>query len=99
MVCSYSEFFAVFEHANRTGHIPIWSKVKFNDCDPHWYTHRIKEAIHIRLHPNNTNKDSRIEIPKAWILTIKQHNSRFMRTYDGTPSNNQNNSVPKCYKQ
>ena len=28
--------------------------------DPHWYTRRIKEAIHIRLHPNNINRDSEI---------------------------------------
>ena len=26
---------AVSEHLNETGHIPIWSKVKFIDCDPH----------------------------------------------------------------
>ena len=40
---------------------------------------RVKEAIHIRLHPNNIYRDSGIETPKAWIPTIKQHNSRFMR--------------------
>ena len=39
---------------------------------------------HIRLHPNNINSDSGIDIPEAWIPTIKQHNSRFMRTYEGT---------------
>ena len=62
---------AVSEHANKTGHIPIWSKVKFIDGDPLWYTRRVKEAIHIRLHPSNINRDSRIEIPEAWIPTIK----------------------------
>ena len=41
---------AVSEHANETGHLPIWKEVKFIDCDPHWYTRRVKEAIHIRLH-------------------------------------------------
>ena len=64
----------VSEHANGTGHIPIWSKTKYIDRDPHWYTHRVKEAIHIRLR------------------TIKQHNGRFMRTYEGTASNNRNNN-------
>ena len=73
---------AVSEHAKETGHIPIWSKVKFIDRDPHWYTRRVKEAIHIRLHPNNINRDSGIDIPEAWIPTIKQHDSRFMRTYE-----------------
>ena len=71
----------VLEYANKTGHIPIWSKVKLIDHDPHWYTRRVKEAIHIRLHPNNINRDDAIDIPEAWIRTIKQHNSRFVRTY------------------
>ena len=31
---------AVSEHVNETEHIPIWSKVKFIDRDPHWYTRR-----------------------------------------------------------
>ena len=65
----------VSEHANETGHIPIWSKIKFIDRDPYWYTRRVKEAIHIRLHPNNINRDSGIDIPEAWIPTIKQQNS------------------------
>ena len=56
---------AVSEHANETGHLPIWKEVKFIDRDPHWYTRRVKEAIHIRLHPNNINRDGGIEIPEA----------------------------------
>ena len=56
---------AVSEHANETGHLPIWREVKFIDRDPHSYTRRVKEAIHIRLHPNNINRDSGIEIPEA----------------------------------
>ena len=27
---------AVSEHANKTGHLPIWKEVKFIDRDPHW---------------------------------------------------------------
>ena len=45
--------------------IQAWKEVKFIDRDPHWYTRRVKEAIHIRLHPNNINRDSGIEIPEA----------------------------------
>ena len=33
-----------------------------------------------------------IEIPEAWIPTIKQHNSRSMRSYEGTSSYNRNNN-------
>ena len=83
---------AVSEHAIETGYFPLWRKVEFIDRYPHWYTRRVKEAIHIRLHPNNINRDSGIDIPEAWIPTIKQHNSRFMRTYEGTLSNDRNNN-------
>ena len=38
--------------ASKFGHYLLWDKVKFIDRDPHWYTRRVKEAIHIRLHPN-----------------------------------------------
>ena len=62
--------------AHNTGHYLLWDEVKFIDRDPHWYTLRVKEAIHIRLHPNNINSDSGIEIPEAWMSTIKKHNNR-----------------------
>ena len=78
-----------------TGHLPIWKEVKFIDRDPHWYTRRVKEAIHIRLHPNNIDRDSGIEIPEAWIPTIQKHNSRSTtkRTCEGTTSNSRNNNA------
>ena len=66
--------------------------MKFIDRDPQWYTRRVKEAIYTRPHPNNINRDSRIDIPEAWIPTIKQHKRRFRRTYEGTPSNDRNNN-------
>lgn len=44
--------------------------------DPQWYTRRVKEAIHIRLHPNNINRNNGIEILDAWKATIKKHNRR-----------------------
>ena len=68
-------------------------RVKFIDRDPHWYTRRVKEAIHIRLHPNNINRDSGIEIPEAWIPTIRKHHSRTTkRTCEGTTSHSRNNN-------
>ena len=68
---------AVSEHANKTGHYQHWDEVKFIDQDPYWYSRRVKEAIHIlRLHPNNINRDSGIEIPEAWMFTIRQHDNR-----------------------
>ena len=81
-------------HRSLPGHLPIWKEVKFIDRDPNWYTRRVKEAIHIRLHPNNINRDSGIEIPEAWIPTIRKHNSRptTKRTCEGTTSDSWNNN-------
>ena len=81
-----TETSAVSEHAHNTGHKPLWSEAKFIDRDPYYYTRRVRKAIHIRLHPNNINRDSGIEIPEGWIRTIKNHNNRRavrQRTADG----------------
>ena len=47
----------VSEHADETGNCPLWNEVKFIDRNPHWYTRGVKEAIYIRLHSNNINKE------------------------------------------
>ena len=61
---------AVSEHSNSTGHYPLWDEVKFIDQDPYWHTRKLK-AIHIRLHSDNINRDSGIEISEARMPTIK----------------------------
>ena len=33
---------------------------------------RVKEGIDVRLHPDNINRDSGIEIPEAWMPTMDQ---------------------------
>ena len=71
-----TETSAVLEHAHNTEHKPLWIEVKFIDRDPHYCTRRVREAIHIRLHPDNINRDSGIAIPEAWMPTIKKHNNR-----------------------
>ena len=43
---------------------------------PHWYSRRVKEVTRTRLHHNNINRDSGIEFPDAWMLTIRQVSSR-----------------------
>ena len=71
-----TETSAVSEHARNTGHKPLRNKVKFIDRDPYYYTRRVKETIHIRLHPDNINRDSGIEIPEAWMSMIKKRKNR-----------------------
>ena len=84
------------EHAHNTGQLPLWDEVKFIDRDPHCYTHRVKAAIHIRLHPNNINRDSGIEIPEAWMPKTKkqQHDNRTTADHRGNDSSKQRGS--KC---
>ena len=53
---------AVSEHAHNTGHKPLWNEVKFIDRDPYYYKRRVKEAIHIRLHPNNIVNSGNVAI-------------------------------------
>ena len=40
---AHTQTSAVSEHANETGHLPLWNQVKFIDRDPHRYTRRVKE--------------------------------------------------------
>jgi len=92
---------AVSEQTHETGHYPIWNEVKFIDRDPHWYTRRVKEAIHIKLQPNNINRDSGIEIPEAWMPTIKiNNNSRTVqqRITEGKATRRNNGTIggSKC---
>ena len=87
---------AVSEHANITGHKPLWKEVKFIDKEKHWYTRKVKEAIHISLNPNNINRDNGLEIPKAWITTIKKHQNHRCATYKRTSeetAQNENNRI------
>ena len=95
---------AVSEHANGTGHKPLWNEVKFIDRDNHWYTRKAKEAVHIRLNPNNINRDNGAEIPEAWMPIIRKHQSRRRTANQRTPEetmvhgNNTNNcSRPPWY--
>ena len=101
-----TETSAVSEHAHNTGHKPLWNEAKFIDRDPYYYTRRVRKAIHIRLHPNNINRDSGIETPEAWTLTIKNHNNRRavrQRTADGANhwvnSNDRNAPIRAVEKQ
>ena len=83
---------AISEHANKTRHYPLWDEVKFIDRHPDWYSCRVKEAVHIRLHPNNINRDSGIEIPEAWTPKIRQHSNRLLpqQITEGTVSSSNN---------
>ena len=96
-----TETSAVSEHTHNTGHKPLWNEVKFIDRDPYYYTRRVKEAIHIRLHPNNIKRDSGIEIPEAWMPTIKktkQQESRATADRRGSKSPSEQQGS-KCTNQ
>ena len=64
---------AIAEHAWEDEHPLNWDEVKCIAQDKHWYARRIKEAIQIRLHPDNLNRDSGIDFPEDWMPTIRRH--------------------------
>ena len=105
MRLSQAQTSAVSEHANKTSDLrpetwqyPLW--VKFIHRDPHWFCRRTKEAFYIRLHPNNINWDSGIEIPEAWMPTIRLnlttdlHRSRPL-SRSVSSSHNANNALDR----
>ena len=36
---------AVSDHANGTGHKPLWNESKLIDRESHWYARKVEEAI------------------------------------------------------
>ena len=64
--------------------------------DPYRYSHSVEQAIQIRFQPNNINRDSGIDIARAWTPTIRQHNCQSVsgQTAEGTvySSYNENNA-------
>ena len=56
------------------------------------YSHWVKDAIHIRFHPENINRDSGAEIPEERMLTIRKHSSQSLPqgTAEGTDSSSIN---------
>ena len=55
-----TETSAVSEHAHNTGHKPLWNDVKFIDRDPYYYTHRVKEPIHINFTLTKSKKKNQL---------------------------------------
>ena len=51
----------------------------------HWFTRRVKEAIHIRFYPNNINRNNGIEIPEAWMRAHDQKNTTTGKRYNNGP--------------
>ena len=59
---------AVSEHSDETGHYLVSAEVKIIDRDPHCYTRKVKERIHISLYPENINGYS-------GIMDAQEHNT------------------------
>ena len=64
---------AVAEHAWDNQHQLDWDGVQCLSQERHWYTRRVKEAINIRLNPNNFNRDNGIDIPEFWMRILEHY--------------------------
>ena len=78
----------VSEHAHNTGHKPLWNKVKFIDRDPYYYTRRVKEAIHIRLYPDNINTIKKTQQQES-RATADRRGSKSLSEQQGSKCTNQ----------
>ena len=76
---------AVSEHANGTGYKPLWNETKFIDRGSHWYTKKVKEAIHMRLNLKN-------DVFLLWKPTIRKHLNQRRTKNQRTPEVQGNNS-------
>ena len=95
VVRRYGESFpwrsTISEHAHNTGHHPLWNEVKSIDRDLHCYTRRVKEVIHIRLHPNNIKSGIHINSRSMDAHdqeTQQQESCTIIRTAEGTTHQN-----------
>ena len=79
---------AVSEHAHNTGHKPLWNEVKFIDRDPYYYTRRVKEAIHIRLYPDNINTIKKTQQQES-RATADRRGSKSLSEQQGSKCTNQ----------
>jgi len=58
------------EHSIKTRHHVHLEDTKILTKENHLFKHRIREAIEIRKHPSNLNRDSGLELSENWLPLI-----------------------------
>ena len=84
-----TQIFAGCEHTHEAGHYLIWNEVIFIDRDPHWHKRRVKETIHMKLHPNNIDRLAIVELKflkhgclrSKYTATRERYNSGSLREH------------------
>ena len=61
---AHTQTSAVSEHDYNTGHPPLWNEVTFIDRDPHSFTRRVKESIHMIIHSDNIDRTVKLKFQK-----------------------------------
>ena len=77
-----------FQKTSMRPDIIFFGTRKFIDRDPHSYPSRVKEDTHIRLHPNNINRDSEIESLKRGCLHVRSDSTIADQHLRGPLKNN-----------
>ncbi|XP_054290083.1 uncharacterized protein LOC129005267 [Macrosteles quadrilineatus] len=65
------EKLAVAEHSFTTKHAIEFDKVKVLAKEPYFYHRKIREAIEIKKHPDNFNKDDSYKLPQSWNPVLR----------------------------
>ena len=62
---------AIAEHYSETKHNIDWNGSKVLHVEPYYSRRKIKEAIEIRKHPNNLNRDDAYPLSRTWKYLLK----------------------------
>ena len=68
---------ALAEHSLKTRHHICLEYTKILAKENHFFKRRVREAIEIRKHPSNLNRDNGLELSENWLPLIRK---QFLRT-------------------
>jgi len=67
---------ALAEHSQKTRHQLCLENTQILAKENHYFKRKLREALEIRKHPNNLNRDGGMEISTSWLPPLLNHNRR-----------------------
>ena len=67
---------ALAEHSLKTKHQLFQEDTKILAKEDHYFKRKLREALEIRKHPSNLNRDGSVEVITSWLPPFLNHNRR-----------------------
>ena len=67
---------ALAEHSQKMRHQLCLEDTKILAKENHYFKRKLREALEIRKHPNNLNRDGGMEISTSWLPPLLNHNKQ-----------------------